>query len=102
MRTHRVGTITFGVTLIACGVLFLISQFSHAFSLETVLSFWPVVLIALGVEVLVGYAITHSGKATFKFDWLGMVFTALTVLFSMGMAFCYVIITHSDIWRTIF
>ena len=41
IKTHRVGSVTFGATLVVIGYEFLVH-------------FWPLILILLGVEVLLG------------------------------------------------
>ncbi len=54
IRVHRLGGITFGVVLIALGILFLIHLVLPSLNFMAVFRLWPVVLILLGLEVLRG------------------------------------------------
>ncbi len=54
IRIRRVGSVTFGLVLIVTGVLFLIHLFLPRLDFRVVFQFWPLMLITLGVEVLLG------------------------------------------------
>lgn len=54
IRVRRVGTVTFGIVLIVTGILFLIHLAIPAFHYYVVYRFWPLTLITLGIEVLLG------------------------------------------------
>lgn len=54
IRTHRVGSVTFGATLVVIGVLFLLHVFFPGMGYRFLVYFWPLILIGLGVEVLFG------------------------------------------------
>ena len=54
IRIHRVGSVTFGILLVLTGILFLGRLFLPRLNYEAVLHFWPLILISLGVEVLLG------------------------------------------------
>ncbi|MGN0377396.1 MAG: LiaI-LiaF-like domain-containing protein [Suilimivivens sp.] len=54
IQIRRVGSVTFGTVLIVTGILFLVHIFFPAFNYFLIYRFWPVILILLGVEVLVG------------------------------------------------
>ena len=51
---RRIGSITFGLVLIVTGVLFLAHLFFPGFNYLLIYRFWPVILILLGIEVLLG------------------------------------------------
>ena len=78
-RVHRVGSITFGLTLIVTGILYIASLVFGVIRPETVMRFWPTVLIALGLEVLVSAA----GHRDFVYDKAAIVLTCTMLLFSM-------------------
>ncbi len=52
IRVRRVGSITFGLTLIVMGILFLANLFFPEFNYLMIYRFWPIILILLGIEVL--------------------------------------------------
>lgn len=53
VRTHRVGSVTAGASMIIFGVLFLLHLIFDFINYTTIFSFWPVLLIGLGIEVLI-------------------------------------------------
>ena len=75
-KVRRVGSVAFALVLIAAGVLLIVYQFAPQFDLLKILKFSPVILIALGIEMLV-YSARPDVKA--KFDWLAMLGTAFTL-----------------------
>ena len=75
-KTRRVGSIAFALVLIAAGVLLIVYQLVPQFDLLKILKFSPVILIALGIEMLV-YSARPDVKV--KFDWLAMLGTAFTL-----------------------
>ena len=68
--------LAFALVLIAAGVLLIVYQLVPQFDLLKILKFSPVILIALGIEMLV-YSARPDVKA--KFDWLAMLGTAFTL-----------------------
>ena len=48
-RTHRVGAITAGASLVGFGIVFLLQQFM-ALDFVFIIKFWPLVLIGLGAQ----------------------------------------------------
>lgn len=87
MKIKRVGTVTFGLSLISIGALFIVNIFVSSFSVWEALKFWPVILVMLGIEILVSLALGNRKNTQFKFDWVSMLLTVFMVLFSMAMAF---------------
>lgn len=75
-KVRRVGSIAFALVLIAAGALLIVYQFVPQFDLLKILKFSPVILIALGIEMLV-YSARPDVKV--KFDWLAMLGTAFTL-----------------------
>lgn len=60
IRTHRVGTVTAGLSMIAFGVLFLLHLFIDALSYRFIFGLWPVMLIGLGLELLLANFMTKQ------------------------------------------
>ena len=87
MKVKRVGTVTFGLSLISIGALFIVNIFVSSFSVREALKFWPVILVMLGIEILASLALGNRKNTQLKFDWVSMLLTVFMVLFSMAMAF---------------
>lgn len=87
---RRVGTVTLGLTLVAAGILMLVSLFWPEVDLRGIMKLSPLILVSLGVEALLA---ARSGGAV-KYDWVGMllcfVFTiAALCLYSVAWWFTY-------------
>ena len=78
--THRVGTITLGVTMISIGVIYLLQLFFHILDYMWI---WPVIFIMLGVEILVSNV--RSG-GQFIYDKAGIVLIFVLSGFAFFMA----------------
>lgn len=86
MRTRRVGTITCGSILIIFGILFLTHMFYPALSLGFIMKLWPVILIALGLEMVIANMKYKSEEETvLKYDKGAIFITFLLTCFALGM-----------------
>ena len=74
-KQRRVGTFTLGLTLVAAGLLMLVSLFWPQLNLEWALKCAPLILIGLGAETLL--AARGGGKV--KYDWVGMLLCFILV-----------------------
>lgn len=81
-KVRRVGSVAFALVLIVAGVLLIVYQLMPQFNLLKILKFSPVILIALGIEMLY-YSAKSDVKV--KFDWLAMLGTAF-ILCVVGTA----------------
>lgn len=81
-KVRRVGTFTFGLVLVAAGVLLILRSVMPQLDLSFVASLAPVVLIALGIEVLI-YAARPDVKL--KYDGVSM-FVCFLMLVLVGSA----------------
>ena len=52
VKPKKIGTLTLGMSLILVGAAFMIVNFDSYEQLMFLFSFWPVILIALGSEIL--------------------------------------------------
>lgn len=82
MRTHRVGAITTGISLIVYGVMFLLHTCFGIISYPVMFKCWPLVLIGLGIELLLSNALDKR----FVYDKGAIVLLFFTACFAMGMA----------------
>lgn len=96
VRTHRVGTITTGLSLIAFGVMFVLHMFLNVLSYDLIFKLWPVILIGLGVELLLSNFI----KDKIVYDKAAIFLMFVMALFAMSMAgadWVFVHI-HPEVW----
>lgn len=81
----KAGRWTVAGSFITIGVVLLLNQWVETNLLIELLPWWPVVLIALGVEVILFY---RKGEGTPKFDVAGLVLLGLVVVAgSVGVSF---------------
>lgn len=80
---HRVGSITFGISLISFGILYLLSMFWDDLPCALVIKLWPCVLILLGTEVLLA---NTRYRASFRVDAAAIIMTVFILFSAMGMA----------------
>lgn len=102
IRVRRVGSVTFGILLVLCGITGLLHLVFPALDYEVVYRFWPVVLILLGIEVLAGtrhktyQIVAENGEVkeecAVKYDFPAILLTMAATFFIMCMAlvqWCY-------------
>lgn len=83
VRERRVGTLTFGITLVVMGVAMMASLFYPQMDFTLLMKLSPSILIFLGIEVLL--SVRKGGRV--KYDWLGMVLCFLFVIIALGLFF---------------
>lgn len=81
-RIHRVGTITAGGTLVVFGVCLLLQSVFDLMSYQMIFSFWPLILIGLGVEVL----LSNFNEKRIVYDKAAVVLLFVMLFFAIGMA----------------
>ena len=92
-RQWRVGTLSMGLMLIVFGTVLLLGQFTGVPVIEMVSTWWPVILIVLGVEILVSIRFSGEDKPVIKYDilsiflvlFIGSVTFGLYLLTSVGI-----------------
>lgn len=92
MKTHRVGTLTLGITLIVIGIAFLLQVFLPFITTSMIFQAWPLVFIFLGGEILVS-----NWKYTdhaFIYDKIGIFLTFILIVFAMFLAFFSTIVEY--------
>lgn len=83
MRTHRIGSLTLGSILVLFGFLFFISIFYSELSYETIFRLWPLTLILLGFETLLG----SFKYETFTYDFGAICMMLLIGFLTLSMAY---------------
>ncbi len=86
LQPRRVGSVTFGLTLVLFGVLFLIHIVVPTLHYEMIFQFWPVVFVLLGVEILVENHKSSAEQCRFVYDFPAILMMVVMLLFAMVMA----------------
>ncbi len=82
-KNRAVGTFTMGICFVVFGAIFFINAISHVIPYDFVLYAWPVILILLGIEVLVNYALNKEEKS--HYDGTSIFLLIALTLFSLCM-----------------
>ncbi len=90
---HRIGTVTFGVTLVAAGLLFLTHMFMPALDYTMIFRLWPCIFIMLGLEILFA---GRKDDAEFKYDTPAILLMCVLMLFAMGMGVAEFFLEHCE------
>jgi hypothetical protein len=89
MRQWRVGTISMGILLIVVGSICLLSNFTGSYiMIKTLLNWWPVVLILLGIEVLIYSLFLKEDSPRIRFDGFS-IFIIMLILFLCCTAYVF-------------
>jgi len=77
------------------GTIFFIGNlFDTKIPFELVASFWPVILILLGAEVLTSYCINRDENL--KYDFPAVLMIGIMSVFSFVMAFAQLVLQHYE------
>lgn len=99
IRTHRVGTVTFGLILIVMGALFLLKMIFPVLDYELIFRLWPLIFISLGIEVLIS---SRRAEDRLTYDGAAVFLLILLVFFAMGMAGFDLAFTHAEEMRILY
>ena len=81
-RSHRVGSVTAGLSMIGIGVMFFLHLFFDLVDYQMMFSLWPVMLILLGLELL----LSNLSNKKIVYDKAAIFLLIVMTFFSMGMA----------------
>lgn len=85
-QVRRIGSVTFGITLICYGILFLLRIFVPALQYHIIFQCWPVVFILLGIEILVENHRSRAQEQKIIYDFAAILMMAVMLFFAMVMA----------------
>ncbi len=81
-RTHRIGTVTCGISFILFGILFLLHTLIPYLNFWNIFRLWPCIFIMLGIEILVG---NYRNAAEFVYDKGAVFMLVVLMVFAMAM-----------------
>lgn len=86
MRTWRVGTFSMGAALLLLGIYLLLSQLM-GFNIEHIMiSWWPIILVILGLEILLFLLFSRKEKPFLKYDFISIFFVGILGMSGIGFA----------------
>ncbi|WP_282156034.1 hypothetical protein [Cytobacillus gottheilii] len=86
MRTWRVGTFSMGAALLLLGIYLLFSQLM-GFNIEHIMiSWWPIILVILGLEILLFLLFSRKEKPFLKYDFISIFFVGVLGMSGIGFA----------------
>lgn len=83
---RRIGSVTFGITLLCYGILFLVHTFVPTLKYQYIFRCWPVIFILLGCEILVENHKSKTEECKIVYDFAAIIMLAVMLLFAMIMA----------------
>jgi hypothetical protein len=85
VRRWRVGTLSLGVLMIVLGVVMLAAQFKQVSIIDTLLTWWPLILVLIGGEILMNVYTSKEQEPKVKYDGFSIFIIMVIVFFSIGM-----------------
>lgn len=98
IKIRRVGSVTFGLTLIVFGVLFLVHMAAPSLNYEVIFNCWPVVFVLLGIEILVENRRSSADGYRFVYDFPAILMLFLMLFFAMIMAVVDCALQYEKMW----
>jgi hypothetical protein len=86
MRIWRVGTFSMGFSLLFLGLVLLFSQVLQLKLYQVMISWWPIILVVLGIEILVFLVLSKQEKPFLKYDFLSIFFVGILGVVGIGFA----------------
>jgi len=85
VRRWRVGTLSLGVLLILLGIIMLAAQFKQAVIFDMLITWWPLILVLIGAEILVHVYTAKEPEPKVKYDGFSIFIIMVIVFFSIGI-----------------
>ena len=98
IQTRRVGSVTFGLTLICFGIMFLIHIVVPALRYDIIFRMLPIVFILLGIEILVENYKSSQAEYKLVYDFAAVIMLAIMLFFAMMLAVVDYAMMHGGIW----
>ncbi|WP_132372398.1 hypothetical protein [Melghiribacillus thermohalophilus] len=85
MRQWRIGTFSMGLSLLFLGVILVLAKFFHWDMTVIAFSWWPVILIVLGLEILIYLFQSKEQTPILKYDVLSILFIGMIGTAGIGL-----------------
>jgi hypothetical protein len=84
MKKWRVGTLSMGLTLILLGIILFISQWKGLQAFDAFITWWPILFVLLGLEIVLYYSFAKKEGGTIHYDLLSLFFVAVLGVGCLG------------------
>ncbi len=85
MRKRRVGTLSLGILLIGLGIALLMAQILKTNTLNVLFKWWPIIFVALGLEVLLYTYTAKEEQPKVKYDIFSIFMIFVLIFSGIGM-----------------
>jgi uncharacterized membrane protein len=92
LRGRRTGTLTAGVTLVVFGLLFIGRLVFPEVDFKLIMSLWPLILVFIGIEIIISYAVNKDEKM--RYDGGAIVLVFIMAIFAMVMGCMEFVMEH--------
>lgn len=82
IRTHRVGSVTAGLSMVGFGVMFLMHTLGNMVTYQFIFSLWPIMLIGMGLELL----LSNFLEKRIVYDKAAVFLMVVMTFFAIGIA----------------
>ncbi|WP_077210724.1 hypothetical protein [Bacillus dakarensis] len=86
-RSWRVGTFSMGGALLLLGIFLLLSQFIGLDFAHMLISWWPIIFVVLGLEILLYLFFAKRENPVLKYDFLSIFFVGIIGMMGIGFSF---------------
>jgi hypothetical protein len=86
MKSWRVGTLSMGLSLVLVGITLLISMWNGSTAFDTLITWWPIVFVLLGLEILIYVAIKGKEQSVVHYDMFSILFVGVLCFLCIGFA----------------
>lgn len=87
MRKWRVGTLSMGVSLVLMGTVLFVSMWKGIAAFDTLIAWWPVAFILVGLEILFYVFTLRQENAVVYYDVFSILFVGFLFTACLGFAF---------------
>ncbi|MDF2961291.1 MAG: lipoprotein [Paenibacillus sp.] len=84
MKKWRVGTLSMGISLVLLGVVLFISQWKGLQAFDTFITWWPVIFILLGLEIVLYLSFSKKENSILSYDIMSLFFVGVLCIGCLG------------------
>jgi hypothetical protein len=86
MKRWRVGTLSMGLSLVLVGITLLMSTWSDSAAFDTLIAWWPVIFIMLGLEIILYLVLRSKDQPIIHYDMMSILFVSFLCCMCIGFS----------------